>query len=95
MSRRSIPKDFIDLLADCVLIAYLDHGRSADNQTLVRYVLKMIEGERVIQRFKLAGFLTEARKRLRTQDLNERVKISGRNAPGVWRLTNRGKDRAI
>lgn len=94
MPGNSANMDFIDRLADCVLVAYLDNGGSVDNHTLVRYVHTMIEGEHVLKRFELAPLLMDARRRLRMQALIERVQSPGKNAPAVWRLTILGKDRA-
>lgn len=94
LTRQATYLEYMDRITDCVLVVYFENGGSVDNQTLVRLVHAMIEGDYIVERFQLATHLMDARRRLRMQALIERVEMPGNKKPGIWRLTHRGKDRA-
>ena len=91
MSKLPPHRDFIDLVADCILVAYLDHGGTLDNQALTERVYAMIAHEYNGDRHQLGRPLANARKRLSLQYLIEKVKHQGEDGPGVWGLTHRGQ----
>ena len=91
MSKLPAHRDFIDLVADSILVAYLDHGGTLDNQALTDRVYQMIAHQYNGDRRQLGRPLVNARKRLSLQHLIENVKRQGEDGPGVWRLTNRGQ----
>ena len=91
MSKLPAHRDFIDLVADCILVAYLDRGGTLDNQALTGYVYGIIEHEYNGDRHQLGSPLVKARKRLSLHCLIEKVRHHGEDGPGVWRLTHRGQ----
>lgn len=94
MSKLPAHRDFIDLVADCILVSYLDHGGTLDNQALTDCVYQLIAHEYKGDRQQLGRPLVNARKRLSLQSLIEKVKQHGGDGPGVWRLTQRGRGMA-